>query len=236
MTTDRPEPELGLSQALADATRTFFQPRSIDDTLTEVTHSVTTLIDAADCADVLIVTGKKTFDSKAPTSELPAQLDALQERLQEGPCVDAARRDILVRCDDFAIDPRWPRFGPQAAALGARSAVSFQLYVSNDTLGALNVFARTPNAFTTTDEELGTVLATHAAVALYAANKNEQFTSALATRDIIGQAKGMLIERYRIDSVQAFALLTKLSQDTNTPLATLAQELVKLGSDAPPRQ
>ncbi|RRQ26174.1 ANTAR domain-containing protein [Rhodococcus sp. Eu-32] len=67
---------------------------------------------------------------------------------------------------------------------------------------------------------------------MYAANKTEQFTSALASRDLIGQAKGMLTERYEIDAVQAFELIRKLSQDENIPVATLSAEMVRLGSES----
>jgi transcriptional regulator with GAF, ATPase, and Fis domain len=234
MNDDHPAPEFHLGRALAEATRTFFQPSSIENTLSEVTRSATALIAGADCADVLIVSGRKSFMSHAATNELPERLDLLQAELQEGPCVDAARRDILVRSNDFTTDERWPRFGPRAAAIGVRSSLSFQLYTGDDTLGALNIFARNANAFDDEAEEIGAMLATHAAVALYAAKKTEQFDSALATRDVIGQAKGMLMERYRIDALQAFALLSKLSQDSNTPVAALARELVELGSEAPP--
>ncbi|MGU3437502.1 GAF and ANTAR domain-containing protein [Actinomycetes bacterium M1A6_2h] len=222
-----------LGQALAEATRTFFKPTSVDETLAEVTRSATALIDGATAADVLVVAGRRSFESHAATSELVARLDSLQEELQEGPCVDAARRDVFVRCDDFSTDTRWPRFGPRAVEIGVRSGLSFQLYTEDDTLGALNIFSTEANAFDLMSEEIGAMLATHAAVALYAANKNRQFVSALATRDLIGQAKGMLMERYRIDAVQAFALLAKLSQDNNTPVAQLAAELISLGSEAP---
>ncbi|SNT47413.1 GAF and ANTAR domain-containing protein [Rhodococcoides kyotonense] len=221
-----------LSLLLAEAARGFFRPRSVDDTLVEVTRAVTTVIEAADCADVLVVAGRTSFTSHAATNDLPLRLDSLQETLQEGPCVDAARRGVLVRCDDFATDPRWPRFGPEAAKIGVHSGLSFQLYTGDDTLGALNVFAAAPHAFDDRDEELGAVFATHAAMALYTANKSEQFESALASRDLIGQAKGMLIERYSIDSVQAFALLVKISQDANVSVATLADRLVALGSES----
>ncbi|WP_236077531.1 GAF and ANTAR domain-containing protein [Rhodococcus sp. P1Y] len=158
-------------------------------------------------------------------------LDSIQERVGEGPCVDAARSEEFVRCNDFRTDPRWPVFGPAAVDAGVLSSMSFRLYTEDETIGALNLFALTENAFSDEDEELGTVLAIHAAVALYAANKTEQFKSGLASRDTIGQAKGMLMERYGIDAVQAFDLISRLSQNENIPVAALAAELVTRGSD-----
>lgn len=220
-----------LGRALAEATRGFFRPSSVEDTFRAVTKSVTALLAGADSADVLIIAGRNKFQSHAPTSDLPVRLDLLQEEMNEGPCVDAARRDVLVRCDDFSTDTRWPSFGPKAVEAGIRSSLSFQLYTSEDTIGALNVFGRLPDAFTKDDEEVGSMLATNAALAVYAANKTQQFDSALASRDLIGQAKGMLMERYRIGSAQAFGLLSKISQDSNTPLAVLAANVVEHGAD-----
>ncbi|RRQ25295.1 ANTAR domain-containing protein [Rhodococcus sp. Eu-32] len=229
-------PRVDLSRVIAQMTRTFFAPSSVEDTLRGVTASATALIDAVDCADVLIVEGAKKYRSHAATSDLPVRLDELQERVGEGPCVDAARTAAFVRCDDFRTDPRWPAFGPSAVEAGISSSLSFQLYASDDTIGALNLFAREANAFSYEDEQLGAVLATHAAVALYAANKAEQFSSGLASRDLIGQAKGMLMERYRIDAVHAFELIRELSQTQNVPVTELAAELVRLGSESSPPQ
>lgn len=220
-----------LPQLIADMTRSFFAPTSVDDTLRGVTESATELIGAVDCADILIVEGAKKFRSHAATSELPVRLDAIQERVGEGPCVDAARTHTVVRCDDFRSDPRWPTFSPSAVDAGVLSSLSFRLYTGSDTIGALNLFSGRADAFSDADEELGAVLATHAAVALYTANKTEQFASGLASRDLIGQAKGMLMERYGMDAVQAFDLIRRLSQDQNIPVTTLAGELVRLGSE-----
>lgn len=220
-----------LSRLLSDASRSFFVPDSLENTLIGVTTSATKLIDGADSADILIIGDRKQFRSHAPTSDLPVRLDSLQEELQEGPCVDAARRENVVRSDDLGNDVRWPRFGPAAAEAGVHSTLSFQLYTADGAIGALNLFAMTPHAFDDEDEELGAMLATHAAIALYTANKAEQFASALASRDIIGQAKGMIMERYGVDAVRAFGLLAKLSQDVNIPVVTLATDLVEQGSE-----
>ncbi|WP_080734080.1 GAF and ANTAR domain-containing protein [Rhodococcoides fascians] len=224
-----------LTRAIADATRSFFAPASLVDTLRGVTESARSLIPAVDCADILVVRGPKKYQSHAATSELPVRLDAIQEKLGEGPCVDAARTEVFVRCNDFRSDPRWPAFGPAAVEAGVHSSMSFRLYADGDTIGALNLFALTADAFGDDDQQRGGVLATHAVVALYAANKTEQFTSALASRDTIGQAKGMLMERFGIDAVQAFDLLARLSQNDNIPVATLAADLVRRAPSRRPR-
>ncbi len=222
-----------LNRAVAEATRTFFAPTSLEDTLRGVTESARSLIETVDSADILIARGSKKYTSHAATSELPVRLDRAQEELEEGPCVDAVRTETLVRCDDFSTDDRWPNFGPIAVEAGVRSSLSFRLYTSDETIGALNLLALTPDAFTPAHEEVGGVLATHAAVALYTANKTQQFESGLASRDIIGQAKGMIMERYGVDAVQAFGLLAQLSQNENIPVATLAEQIVQRGPGGP---
>ena len=94
-------------------------------------------------------------------------------------------------------------------------------------MGALNVYAEEPNAFDEESEEVGLIFATHSAVAWNSARRDEQLRQALESRDSIGQAKGMIMERYGIGTIQAFELLRKLSQDSNVPLARIAAELIE---------
>ena len=98
-------------------------------------------------------------------------------------------------------------------------------------MGALNLFGTKPDVFTAENEAIGAMLATHAATALIADDERLQFQSALASRDIIGQAKGMIMERFDVDAVRAFELLRKLSQNSNTRLASVAEELVSRGPE-----
>ena len=107
-----------------------------------------------------------------------------------------------------------------------RSSLSIQLYVSDLDMGALNLYSDRPHAFDDETCNLAHILATHAAVAISGARRSSQFRSALASRDIIGQAKGMLMERFDVDAVRAFDLIRKLSQNTNTRLSDVAERLV----------
>lgn len=95
------------------------------------------------------------------------------------------------------------------------------------------MFAFSPNAFGPEEEAAGEVLATHAALALTAARTEEQLRSAVASRDAIGQAKGMLMERFDIDGVAAFDALRHLSQDMNVKLVDVAKKIVSAGPDRP---
>jgi transcriptional regulator with GAF, ATPase, and Fis domain len=197
----------------------------IRETLAGVTAAAVNLIRGVDYADVLLIE-KDHFDSIAATAPVVKELDTVQERLGQGPCLQAAVADSVIRCADLRDDPRWPQFAAAATRLGVHSMLSFQLYTIKGGAGALNLLGSAPRAFSAEGEALGAVLATHAAVALAAINREHQFESALASRDNIGQAKGILMERLSIDAVQAFALLKQLSQSTNTPLRIIAQRVI----------
>ncbi|TSD99287.1 GAF and ANTAR domain-containing protein [Skermania sp. ID1734] len=200
---------------------------SVEKTLEVITSAAVETVPGTSHAGVTLVIGRRRFESRAATSALPRQLDELQQSLGEGPCVQAAWLYETVDVDDLEGDQRWPKFAARAVELGVRSMLSFQLYTVDETLGALNLYAKTPRAFPSESYEAGLLLATHAAIALTGALRESQLKSALATRDIIGQAKGMIMERYGIDAVKAFDLLRRLSQETNTPLAQIARSLVE---------
>jgi GAF domain-containing protein len=129
---------------------------------------------------------------------------------------------------DLTEESRWPRLSKTAPdTLGIRSVLCFQLFVHEEnTLGGLNLLSSRADAFEADDRALGAVFAAHAASALAAAQELEQVRQGLASRDVIGQAKGMLMERYQLGADQAFALLARISQDENVKLHDLAERLV----------
>ena len=111
--------------------------------------------------------------------------------------------------------------------------MSFQLYTyprkknaGPGGRGALNLFGYDRHDYTFEHRAIGAMLATQAASALIAADRETQFQSALASRDLIGQAKGIVMERFKVDATRAFQLMTKLSQDGNVPIREIAQRLV----------
>lgn len=195
------------------------------ETLEKVTAAAVELIRGIDHADVLLIDDGR-FESIGATDSIAEELDDVQQRLQQGPCVQAALADPLIRCTDLRSDPRWPEFAAQAIKLGIYSMLSFQLYTHRSGAGALNLLGGEPHTFTQEAEALAAMLATHAALALSAVNTRQQFASALASRDHIGQAKGILMERFDIDAVMAFEILTKLSQDSNIPVREVAELVI----------
>jgi hypothetical protein len=155
-------------------------------------------------------------------------LDELQQQYGQGPCLSAAWEQSVIQVRDLESDYRWPHYRLGAMAqTPVRSMVSFQMFADHKTMGALNFYADQPEAFDEAAVEIGVIYATHGALAWRMLRRDREFRSALASRDLIGQAKGMVMERFSIDAVQAFELLKRLSQSSNTPVVDVARQLVE---------
>lgn len=194
--------------------------------LDEIVAAAVHLVPGAQEASISQVVAKRQVTSPHRTGDLPERVDAIQTDTGEGPCLDAAYEHETVRVPDLRHEQRWPDFARRAVEAGAGSMLSFQLYVRGDTLGALNLYNREPDAFDDESEQVGLLLASHAAVAFADAQKLDHLQRAVASRDLIGQAKGMLMERYAIDDRAAFRVLARVSQTSNRPLRAVAEELV----------
>jgi hypothetical protein len=199
-------------------------------TLQAITSTAVGAIPGAEESTIAYITGRRSVEPRAATSDLPRRIDEIQNRLQEGPCLDSIWEEKTVRVEDMRNEPRWPRYAAEAARLGVLSSVSFQLFVEGDNLGALNVYARRPHAFGEESEDVGLVFAAHAAVGLSGAQNEDHLRRAVFSRDLIGQAKGILMERYKLTADQAFGVLTRVSQETNRKIVDIAEELVHSGS------
>lgn len=221
------EADNALAARMAELAREVAAPSSLEDVLFGVTSAAREIIPGVDSAGVLLIAKGGKFGTHGSTSDLPHELDQLQQEFGEGPCVQAAIDELIVRTDDFEQEQRWPRYSSAVLKKGIRAGLSFKLYTTNDTAGALDLFSYSPNVFNSDAEAIGSVLAAHAAAAILASRRGEQLQSALTTRDIIGQAKGIIMERYKVDAVRAFDMLRELSQTSNTKLVDIAQRVVE---------
>lgn len=195
--------------------------------IAELAEHAAVEIPGAQYAGVTVTRNGKHIDTPAATHKWPLLLDEIQQRYGEGPCLTAAWEEKTVHLANMETDERFPRYARDVLAqTPIRSVIAFQLWIAGETMGALNVYAEKPNVFSAETREIGLVFAAHSSVAWNAARRDEQFKKALASRDVIGQAKGMLMERYGVNAIQAFDLLRKLSQDSNTPLIQISTELV----------
>jgi GAF domain-containing protein len=226
MTGSRPS---GLIHEVAELALTLERQEStdVDTVLSELTHSAATAMPGAQHAGITIASRNGKVRTAAATDRYPVLLDEIQQRHEQGPCLSAAWEHHVIRIDDLQLENRWPAYCREARETPIRSIISFQLFADHHQMGALNFYADQPYAFDDDAAEMGLILATHAAVGWNMVRRDEQFRSALASRDIIGQAKGMIMERFKIDAVQAFELLKRLSQSSNTPLAVVARQLVE---------
>ncbi|MCX5372819.1 GAF and ANTAR domain-containing protein [Streptomyces sp. NBC_00103] len=216
----------GFAQQMASMARDLLAQDSVDDTLERITASATELVDGCDAAGILVRHATKV-QTLAPTDQLVADSDRLQEQLGEGPCFDAARStrgERLFRIPDLTAEhQRWPAYVPRAHSLGVGSMMGFLLFTEDENLGALNLYSRKPGAFTEASETAGWLLASHAAVALSSARTHAQMEQAIATRHAIGEAMGILMGRHHITEEQAFDVLRRYSQENNVKLREVAR-------------
>jgi GAF domain-containing protein len=219
-----------LARRLAEAARGMHKQLSPQQVLDRVVSLAVAMVPGADEATITMVRARRHVYSAAATGDLAGWFDILQNETGEGPCLDAMWRQQTVRVDDLAADPRWPVLGPRAGARGVGSMLCLQLFVHEDTLGALDLLAHEKSAFTDESEHIGLLLASHAAIAVADAQKLEHAAIALANRDIIGQAKGILMERFKLTAEQAFDVLAKVSQDTNRKVYAVAEDLTRTGT------
>jgi GAF domain-containing protein len=203
-----------------------------DTVLDELVEHAAVEIPGADYAGITVTRNAKHIDTPAATHKWPILLDEIQQRHREGPCLTAAWEEKIVHVADLETDDRFPSYRRDALEqTPIRAIMAFQLFIADETMGALNVYAERSNAFDDSSRDIGRVFAAHSSVAWNSARREEQFKRALASRDTIGQAKGMIMERYGVDAVQAFEVLRKLSQDSNVPLVQVATDLVTKAKD-----
>lgn len=184
----------------------------------------------ADYAGVIFVHSKTKVETVSATDPLIEKLDEIQLQVGEGPDISALGDVISVIVDDTTTDRRWPAWAGLVAGAGVRSLLNVRLWTSTSTLGTLNLYSREPNKFSADDQAVAHVLARHAAVAIGSARKERHLWQAVDARKRIGQAQGILMERYDLTADKAFAVLLRYSQDKNIKLRVVADQLVENGS------
>lgn len=214
-----------LARLLSGVARDLENESDEDETLAGIVQAAVATVPGVVSGGISQVHGRQV-QAQAPTDELVAQCDKVQNELNEGPCLDAIWQQHTVLVNDLATDTRWPRFGARAAELGAGSLISFQLSVRENTLGALNLYGASGVRFGEEAQLVGELFATHAALALSGARHSRQMNEALASRDAIGQAKGLLMDRENVTGQRAFELLVRASQEANIKLTDVATWLV----------
>ena len=217
-------------QAFVETTRHLYVSEDLDETLLRATSLATQAIEGCAVASLTMKEGPRLV-TRAPTGQLAVTCDEIQYDEGEGPCVDAARHERLVHARDTADDARWPRFSRRVSEeVGGGGVLSCQLAVvdarGTRAFGGLNMYATRPDAFTEADRLLATLYAAHVAVVVDAARREVQLREAIASRDVIGQAKGILMAQGGVTADDAFSQLRLASQRLNVKLRDLAGEVV----------
>ena len=231
-----------LAEQFSELARALLDVDSVAEVLQRVVRAAVEIVPGAELVSVTLQE-RESFTTPFFTDPRAEEIDRVQYGANEGPCLEAIRKGGtgFAWSADLATDTdHWPRFGPHAAELGLGSVLAVGLFPGGEQprLGALNIYAARPHALDTADRNIALLLASHASVALARARdvtaarlEATQLTTALQSRDVIGQAKGVLMERRGLDAGEAFDILRAASQDLNVKLVEIAATLVERRAD-----
>lgn len=214
------------AQSIAEAARTLNKPRSLDDTLQTIVEVACNSVPGFEHVGIATLEKNGVVETRAFTGDLVLRLDAAQHDLREGPCSEVLQGDDAMCVSSMATEERWPCYAPRARETGVRSQLAVKLYLDHGTLGGINFYSTVHDEVGEDARALARLFATHAAIALGHAQERETFTEGLETRRAIGQAIGILMERYEMNEDRAFAFLVRASSHANIKLRAVAQELV----------
>ncbi|MGW4112975.1 GAF and ANTAR domain-containing protein [Actinosynnema sp. NPDC004786] len=218
-----------LAARLNAVSRALHRQNNAQDTLDEIVRTAVGTIPGARHAGIMTILGKREVRTVASTDDVPNEVDRIQYATGQGPCLTALYQQKVVSAPDLADESRWPLFAERALEFDVTSMLSFRLYMDGDDLGALNLYAPEAHAFEEESNHVGLLFAGHAAVALATAQERDHLAEAVHTRDLIGQAKGILMERHKLTADQAFSVLVRVSQQSNMKLRDLAEQLAHTG-------
>lgn len=187
-------------------------------------------IDACDGAAMSIVRRRDIIETVAATNELAVTADRLQYEIGEGPCLDAVWEHHAVYSPDLRHDDRWPTWGPRTVEdTAVRSFLALQVFTHDASLGVLNLYSRSVDAFDIAAQDEGAAIAAHVAIAVAAAHDIGHLTRGLDSRTLIGQATGILMGRFHLDPDTAFKVLARYSSTSQVKLRDVAAEIVSTG-------
>ena len=223
MPIDVPTVFASLAESLADV-------EGVTETIEQIVSFAADAIGTTYGGITLVKSGGRTYSTVGATRASVVEADRMQYELRQGPSVDAAAESKIVVSAHLATDHRWPEWGPKASALGFNSILSAELHARGRRIGALNLYGTAEANFSPEDIALAALFARQGALALGYARSEEGLREALETRTVIGQAQGVLMERFEIDADRAFATLRRYSQQHNVKLKALCFHLVETRS------
>jgi GAF domain-containing protein len=218
--------EIELATSFSDIARTLVAEEDAHATLRRIVRLAVDTIDACEHCGISIVEGR-TIGSPAASDAIPALVDQLQSETGEGPCIEAIRDHEVFQTGRLSQEVRWPNFAHRASEeSGVESILSFRLFIDEDTLGSLNLYSSHRDAFDQHDVAFGAVFAAHAAVAWSTARVIDNLRKGMQTRELIGEAVGILMARQDLSETEAFDVLKRASQRLNIKLRLIAEGVV----------
>jgi hypothetical protein len=227
-------PALGpdVADEFAELTREVSKDGTPTSTLDTICRLAVDVVDPAEHAAVTLVRSSR-FTTVASSSDVPPRVDQLQYETREGPCIDALIEEDIYRSNDLCAERRWPAFSAAVVPrTGIRAMLSYRLFLREDAVAALNLYASRPHVFADPDLALGSIFASHAALAYQAARDHERvenLETALHSNRRIGMAIGILMAVRKVTDAEAFGLLRKLSQQSHRKLAEIAEDVIFTG-------
>jgi GAF domain-containing protein len=215
--------------AFAESARSIAGSTEVQDALQSVVDLAVTNCECLGASVTLVGAAGGVETTASSGGILVGRADELQYTLDEGPCLRAAEQGGAYLIVDTRTDPRWPRWGPAVAELGLGSVLSIHLFTDRRVLGALNLYYESKDDFSDDEVEVARVVAAHASVALAKLRSERDLWRAIDSRHLIGQAQGMLMERFKLSSEKSFSVLRRYSQQHNIKLSEVAGELIRTG-------
>jgi GAF domain-containing protein len=222
-----------VEELLRALSRVVLAGRTLEEVLSEVTEIAAGGIPGAESTSITMIRGDRGFTA-AHFGQMALAADELQYERGYGPCLDAGRGNVILRVDDMRTEERWPDYAARVLETGVRSSLSVPLPYQGTSIGALNIYSTSPEAFASPESlDAGLQVAEAIAVAVVNADAHARLTEqarnmrlAMDSRAVIEQAKGVLMAQRHVDADQAFDILREASQRYNRKLRDIATGIV----------
>ena len=217
-----------IAASLAQSARVINTPQTIDETLDAIVRATLVSVPGFDHVGISVINRDGTIETAAATDQVVWELDDLQYRIDEGPCVSAMREAQVVAVPDIRHEQRWSRYVPEAVTrTGLRAQLAVHLYVNDKTLGGLNLYSTRSAEIDPGAIQAAELFATHAALALARARRESELNDAIVTRQEIGMAIGLTMARYNLDSERAFQYLVRASSTSQIKIRDIARQIIQ---------
>lgn len=215
-----------IAAVITQAAARMHAPTTLEETLDAIVRCTLDTVPGFDHVGISVTHSDGEIETLAGTGQLVWELDSIQYTLREGPCYDAILDGDVNRVPHADQETRWPRYMPLALERGLKAQLAVGLYRDDESLGGLNLYSTQSETVSDDAVNIAQLFAVHAALALGRSRTEHQLNDAIAARKEIGQALGILMERYKIQEDRAFQFLVRASSTSNLKLREVARELV----------